>query len=109
MRAALGAARYAAHFEWVAMHAGEVCAIAALGPPPNQASARGGGEAGMRDELSAQLSAPPPSYVLVSTAGVLELEKRRPVLHFLPEFNQFWGAPFLLKTPCILPCFPLFC
>jgi hypothetical protein len=32
---------------------------------------------GMQDELAAQLFAPPPRYVLISTAGVVELEKRR--------------------------------
>lgn len=43
-------------------------------PPPAQQ-----GALAMRDELTVQLTAPPPAYVLVSTAGVLELEKRRPV------------------------------
>ena len=37
------------------------------------------GALAMRDELTLQLASPPPAYVLVSAAGVLELEKRRPV------------------------------
>ena len=57
-------------------HAGETCAIAALPRPSVTASA----ELAMRDELTTQLGAPPPAFVLVSSAGVLEVEKRRPVL-----------------------------
>jgi hypothetical protein len=33
----------------------------------------------MRDELTTQLSLPPARFVVVNTAGVVELEKRRPV------------------------------
>jgi len=32
---------------------------------------------GAQDELVAQLFSPTPRYVLISTAGVVELEKRR--------------------------------
>ena len=58
------------------LRAGETCAIAAL---PRPTSAPAGAELAMRDELTTQLGAPPPAFVLVSSAGVLEVEKRRPV------------------------------
>ena len=32
----------------------------------------------MRDELTTQLSLAPPRFVVINTAGVVELEKRRP-------------------------------
>jgi len=55
---------------------GETCAIeaaplrSALGPESNR---------GMQDELFTQVFNPPPRFVLISTAGVIELEKRRPI------------------------------
>eukprot|EP00884_Botryococcus_braunii_P002912 jgi/Botrbrau1/12621/Bobra.0169s0148.1 len=51
---------------------GEVCAIAYLEParPPDLA---------MRNELATELFLGPQRYALISTAGVLKLEKRRPV------------------------------
>ncbi|CAL8471349.1 g10891 [Coccomyxa elongata] len=54
---------------------GETCAIATLGRPASAS----GAELAMRDELTMQLSAAPQPFVIISTAGVLEVEKRRPV------------------------------
>ena len=60
---------------------GETAALAAAPPAPllgpdARGAARGG--AG-QDELSAQIFSPPQRFVLISTAGTLELERRRPV------------------------------
>lgn len=58
----------------------------------------------MQDELVAQMFSGPPQLVLVSTAGVLELERRRPVdvlqallqersPEKLQQFFEAYGAP----------------
>lgn len=64
------------------MHAGETCAIEAVPMPsslgPEVLQQRTGASGGAAvDELTAQLFNPPPRYVLISTAGCVELEKRR--------------------------------
>ncbi|KAF5829261.1 Non-repetitive/WGA-negative nucleoporin C-terminal-domain-containing protein [Dunaliella salina] len=81
---------------------GEACAIAsspqpsALGPEVQTA--------GAQEELIAQLFLPASRYVLISTAGVVELEKRRPIdilVRVLEErhpnrvrqFFEAYGAP----------------
>lgn len=53
--------------------AGETCAIAAV-PTPSVSSLK----IGVQDELTQQLFTPAPRFVLITTAGVIELQKLRP-------------------------------
>lgn len=62
-------------------HTGETTAIGCL-PQPSQLGPDvhpGGSWGAMQNELVSQIFTGPPQMVLVSTAGVLELERRRPV------------------------------
>lgn len=63
--------------------------------------AAGAAAPGVRDELSAQNLAQPPRFVVVTTAGVLELEKLRPA-DVLAQV--IWGALHfrLLASRCSL-------
>ena len=63
------------------VYAGETTAIGCL-PQPSQLGPDvhpGGRWGAMQNELLSQIFTGPPQMVLVSTAGVLELERRRPV------------------------------
>jgi hypothetical protein len=66
------------------LRTGETCAIEAVPMPSSLGSevlqctgTSGGGAVLQSDELTAQLFNPPARYVLISTAGCVELEKRR--------------------------------
>eukprot|EP00798_Chlamydomonas_sp_ICE-L_P007357 gene7357-480_t len=57
---------------------GETCALEAV-PIQTTLGPETISKGSHADELSSQVFSPPPRFVLISTAGVLELEKRRPV------------------------------
>jgi nuclear pore complex protein Nup155 len=84
--------------------AGEACALRAVPPAPAALPAAAAAAPSVRDALTAQNFAPPPRFVLVTAAGVLELAKLRPadVLAALlterapakvEQFFQSYGAP----------------
>jgi len=103
-----------------------VCAIAS---DDSKSSSATQSDLAMRDELTTQLRLMPSQYVVINTAGVVELEKRRPVDTFalileekntgkLEQFFRSYGAAevaamcFMLATqsPSLLPqasCVPL--
>lgn len=64
------------HLPWLCCSAGEACALQAL---PNQTALSSELGTRMRDELYTEIFQSPQRFVMVTTGGVLQLEKRRPV------------------------------
>lgn len=58
----------------------------------------------MQNELLSQIFTGPPQMVLVSTAGVLELERRRPV-DVLQELLQVGWQGGLVQHSLVAKCF----
>ena len=94
--------------------AGIVCGMA---PDDSQSPLAQQPDLAMRNELTTQLSLAPSRFVVINTAGVVELEKRRPAdaLAIIleerkaPNWSSFSGHTAQLRWPPCASCWPRSC